>query len=185
MGYNLFMKLLFDFLPIALFFGCFKFYGVYVATIVMLIASLLQTMIFWLKHRRIEITHGVNLVIVLILGSATILLKNEMFIKWKPTAVYWIFAALFLGSQLIGKKSFLERLMNSKITLPKKVWQRLNVSWVIFFVLMGALNLYVAYSYNMDTWVNFKLFGTLGATIVFVILQSIYMGKYLKDPETK
>ena len=106
------MKLLFDFFPIVLFFIGYKFYGIYVATITIIIASLLQTGVFWLKHRRIELAHGITLFLVLTLGAATLLLRNEMFIKWKPTAIYWVFALLFWGSQAIGKKSLLERLMS-------------------------------------------------------------------------
>jgi intracellular septation protein len=177
------MKLLFDFFPIALFFLCYKFYGIYVATIAMIVASLLQTGTFWLKHKRIEFTHGITLFLVLTLGAATLFFHNEMFIKWKPTAVYWIFALFFVGSQVIGTKSLLERLMGGKISLPSIVWQRLNFSWAIFFICMGGINLYVAYHYDTNVWVNFKLFGTLGSTVVFVILQSLYMGKYLKEPQ--
>jgi len=177
------MKLLFDFLPIALFFLSYKFYGLYVATKVMIVASLLQTGTFWLKHRRVELTHGVTLVLVLILGAATLFFHNEIFIKWKPTAVYWIFALLCLGSQVIGTKPLLERLMGGKVTLPKAIWHRLNSSWAVFFICMGSINLYVAYHFNTSSWVTFKLFGILGGTILFVILQSIYMGKYLKDPQ--
>lgn len=177
------MKLLFDFFPIVLFFLGYKFYGIYVATTVMIIASLLQTGAFWFKHRRFELTHVVTLVLVIMLGAATLLFHNELFIKWKPTAIYWVFALLFLGSQVIGSKPLLERLMGSKITLPKSVWYRLNLSWVIFFVLMGGINLYVAYKFNTDIWVNFKLFGALGGTLIFGILQSLYMAKYLKDPQ--
>lgn len=175
--------MLFDLLPIALFFIGYKFYGIYVATAIIIIASVLQTAFFWFKHRKFEFTHSVTLILVLILGTATILLKNEMFIKWKPTAIYEIFALVFLGSQIIGKKTLIERLMGSKITLPKKVWIRLNISWAIFFACMGAVNIYVAYNYNTDAWVNFKLFGTLGGTLLFGILQSLYMAKYLEDPQ--
>ncbi|MDR1057355.1 MAG: septation protein A [Coxiellaceae bacterium] len=177
------MKLLFDFLPMVLFFISYKLYGIYIATIVIVIASLLQTGIFWLKHRRIEFIHMITLVLVLILGAATLLSHNEMFIKWKPTAIYWVFALLFLGSQMIGNKLLVERLMGSKITLPKNVWKQLNLSWVIFFVLMGGINLYVAYYFNTDIWVNFKLFGALGGTVIFGILQSLYMAKYLKNQQ--
>jgi intracellular septation protein len=176
------VKLLFDFFPITLFFLSYKFYGIYVATIVMIIASLLQTGMFWLKHRKIELTHGITLILVLVLGAATLFFHNEMFIKWKPTAIYWLLALLFLGSQMIGKKSILERLMSGKVTLPKNVWRRLDTSWAVFFICMGNANLYIAYHFNTNTWVNFKLFGTMGGTAVFVILQSLYMGKHLKDP---
>lgn len=177
------MKLLFDFLPIVLFFISYKLYGIYIATIVIIIASLLQTGIFWLKHRKIEFTHAITLVLVSVLGIATILLHNEMFIKWKPTAIYWLFALLFLGSEFIGTKTLLERLMDNKVNLPKAIWQKLNFAWIVFFIVMGAINIYVAYNFNTDIWVNFKLFGALGGTLIFGILQSLYMAKYLKNAE--
>jgi intracellular septation protein len=171
------MKLLFDFFPIVLFFIGYKFYGIFIATIIGMIASLLQVGFFWFKHRRIEITHAITLILILVLGAATLFLHNAIFIKWKPTAIYWVFSLLFLGSQLIGTKPFIQHLMGDKITLPQNVWQRLNLSWAMFFVLMGGINLYVAYQFSTDVWVNFKLFGTLGSTIVFGILQSIYILK--------
>ena len=177
------MKLLFDFFPIVLFFLGYKFYGIYAATMTMIVASLLQTGIFWLKHRRLELTHVITLASGLILGAATLFFHNEIFIKWKPTAIYWVFAILFGGSQIIGSQPLIERLMGNKISLPKLVWQRLNLCWAVFFAGMGAINLYIAYQFNTNVWVNFKLFGTLGGTIIFVILQSLYMGKYLKDPQ--
>jgi len=177
------MKLLFDFFPILLFFVGYKFFGIFVATIIAMIASLLQVGFFWFKHRRIEITHAVTLILILVLGTATLFLHDSIFIKWKPTAIYWVFSLLFMGSQFIGNKPFIQRLMDNKIDLPQNVWQRLNLSWAIFFVCMGGINLYVAYKFSTDIWVNFKLFGTLGSTIVFGILQSLYMAKYLKNSQ--
>jgi intracellular septation protein len=178
------MKLLFDFFPILLFFLGYKFYGIYVATIIAMIASLLQVGFFWLKHRRIEIMHAITLVLILILGTATIFSHNAIFIKWKPTAIYWVFALLFFGSQFIGNKPFIQRLMGDKITLPQNIWQKLNLSWALFFSSMGGVNIFVAYKFSTEIWVNFKLFGTLGGTLIFGILQSIYMAKYLKNTQT-
>lgn len=175
------MKLLFDFFPIVIFFVIFKFFGIYYATFAAMISSILQVGIFWLKHRRIEIMHVITLFSILILGSATLLSHNVMFIKWKPTALYWIFALIFFGSQIIGEKPLIQRMMEGKIALPQKAWLQLNYSWVIFFGAMGCLNLYVAYNYSTNAWVNFKLFGILGSTIVFGILQSIYMARFMRD----
>ena len=148
---------------------------------VIIAASLIQAGAFWLKHRRIELSHSITLILVLTLGAATVLFKNEMFIKWKPTAVYWIFALILLGSQFIGSKPAIEHLMGNKIALPKEAWQKLNFSWTLFFIVMGTVNLYVAYNFNTDVWVNFKMFGALGGTLIFGILQSLYMARYLKD----
>lgn len=175
------MKILFDFLPIFVFFISYKFYGIYIATILILLVTLAQTGFMWFKHKKIELNHLITMVLVIVLGLATIFLRNELFIKWKPTAIYWVFAVLFFGSQFVGKKSFLELMVGQKVALPSHAWRVLSMSWTIFFLIMGIVNLYVAYNFSTDVWVNFKLFGSLGATIVFVILQSFYMGKYLKD----
>lgn len=179
------MKLLFDFFPIMLFFISYKFYGIYIATSVVMVSSLLQIGVLWFKHRKVEFTHIITLILVSVLGAATLFFRNELFIKWKPTAIYWVFALLFLGSQIIGEKPLVQHLMGSKITLPKNIWNRLNLSWVLFFSCMGGINLYVAYQFNTDIWVNFKLFGVLGGTIIFGVLQSLYMTKHLKDPQKK
>ncbi len=179
------MKLLIDFFPILLFFISYKIFGIYIATIVTMIASLLQIGLFWLKYRRIELTHIIALILISVLGTATLLLHNAIFIKWKPTAIYWVLALLFLGSQIIGSKPFIQRLIGNKISLPQNIWHRLNLSWAIFFACMGGVNLYVAYNFSTDIWVNFKLFGFLGSTIVFGVLQSLYMRKYLKQEPTE
>lgn len=174
------MKLLFDFFPILLFFIAYKFFGIFVATAVAMVASLFQVGYYWIRHHRVEMLHVITLVTILILGSATLLLRNIMFIKWKPTVIYWIFALAFLITQFFGPKTLLERMMDKQITLPQTLWKRLNLSWVIFWALMGIANLYVVYNYNTNTWVNFKLFGTLGLTIVFVIGQSYFMRKHIE-----
>jgi intracellular septation protein len=174
------MKLLFDFFPILLFFIAYKLFGIYVATAVAMLASFLQVASCWFKHHRFESTHLITLVIILLLGSATIFLHNAMFIKWKPTAVYWIFALLFLTTQFIGNKTLIQRMLDKKVSLPKLIWQRLNLTWGIFFAVMGIANLYVVYNFTTNIWVDFKLFGTLGLTILFVVLQSFYIGRYIE-----
>ena len=173
------MKLLFDFFPIFLFFIAFKCFGIYIATATTMVASLLQVIVYWLKHRRFESLHIITLVTVVLLGGSTLLLHNDLFIKWKPTAIYWVFALAFLCSQFIGKKTLIQRLLDSKLSLPRNVWQRLNVSWAVFFVVMGIANIYVLYHFSTNAWVNFKLFGTLGLTVVFMVIQAIYMTKYM------
>jgi len=186
------MKLFFDFLPIVLFFIAYKFgggiytwdgqeydiKGIYVATAVMIVATVLQTSFNWLVHRKIEKSHLITLVLVLVLGGATLWLQNPDFIKWKPTAVNWLFALAFLGAHIFTDKSLLERMMAEHIQLPTAIWFRLNIAWVLFFILSGAANLYVAFNFDEATWVNFKLFGLLGITIVFIIAQSIYLAKH-------
>lgn len=178
------MKLLFDFFPILLFFISFKFFGIYIATATTMAASIVQVGLYWLKHRRFEMLHMITLFVVVIFGGSTLLLHNDLFIKWKPTAIYWVFALAFFGSQFIGKKPLIERMLGGQMTLPNKIWQRLNYSWIIFFIIMGIANVYVLYHFSTNAWVNFKLFGTLGLTVVFLILQAIYMSKYMQTDTT-
>lgn len=173
------MKLLFDFFPILLFFIAYKLGGIYIATGVAMLASSGQVTGYWLKYHRFEMMHIITLLFILLLGGATLLLHNEMFIKWKPTAIYWAFGLFFTITQFIGKKPLIQRMMDEKVDLPKTIWQRLNIGWAVFFILMGFINLYVVYNFNTNTWVNFKLFGTLGLTILFVLAQALYMAKYI------
>jgi len=178
------MKFLFDFFPVILFFVIFKSYddqmlGIIAATKAMIAASFIQISLFWIKNRRFENMHLITLALVAVLGGATIYFENADFIKWKPTAVNWIFGVVFLASEFIGKKSILRRMMEKNISLPDPVWTRLNYSWSTFFVLLGAINLYVAFTYSLDTWVDFKTYGLLGLTFVFVILQAFYMARYV------
>lgn len=172
------MKLLFEFFPIVAFFIVYKFFGIYTATAVTMVAYIVQITVFWIKYHRFEKLHLIALASVLVLGGATLLLHDTLFIKWKPTALYWIFSLVFLISQFAGKKTIIERLMNSQITLPSHVWQRLNLSWVIFFGLMGFINLYIAYHFSTNFWVNFKL-STIGIILVFGLAQAFFMAKYL------
>lgn len=175
------MKLLYDFFPILLFFVAYKLYGIYVATATAIVATILQVALFWLRHRRVEKMHVITLAIIVLFGGATLLLKDPVFIKWKPTVAYWLFAAVFLGSQFIGGKSLVERMMGHAIQTTRAVWQRLNLAWVVFFVAMGLVNLYVAYHYSEDTWVNFKLFGLMGLTFLFVLAQGVVLARFIED----
>ena len=177
------MKLLFDFLPIAIFFGVYKYTGdIIIATAVLIPATLIQMLVTWVRTHKMEKMQLVTLGLVIVLGGATVLLKDKTFIQWKPTVVNWLFAVAFLGSQYIGAKNLVQRMMESAVELPSRVWTRLNLAWVVFFVLMGALNLVVAYSMSEEAWVNFKLFGMLGLTLVFIVLQGIYISRHM--PET-
>lgn len=180
------MKFLFDFFPIALFFITFKFYddpqqGVLAATAVAIVATILQVLVFWLKNRRVEKMHIITLVLITVLGGATLILKDPFFIKWKPTAVNWMFALAFFGSQFIGSKPFVKRMMAHAVELPEHVWMKLNMAWVVFFTAMGFANLYVAFSFSLSIWVDFKTYGMLGLTVLFVILQAIYLARHMPD----
>ena len=177
------MKMLFDFFPVLLFFVVFKMYDIYTATAVLMIACLIQTVGHRLMHGVFEKSHLITLVLVTIFGGLTLVLQDEVFIKWKPTAINWLFAVVFVGSQFIGEKTIIERMMGSNIELPSHVWTRLNLAWALFFVVLGALNIYVAFSFDTDTWVNFKLFGLMGLTLAFVVAQSLYLMPYFKQAE--
>jgi len=175
------MKFLADFFPVLLFFITYKVYDIYVATAVAIAASFAQVGFHWFRHRRFETMHLVTLAIMVFFGGATLLLQDEMFIKWKPTVINWIFAAVFIGSHFIGEKTIIQRMMGQAMTLPQPVWFKLNISWILFFTITGLINLYVVYNFDTDTWVNFKLFGLMGLTFAFVFLQIPFLAKYLKS----
>ena len=206
------MKILFDFLPIALFFGMFKYAEgnkdwaaatatewlgfmvsggvvgvaeapVLLATVVVIVATLAQ--ILWLKSRskKVDTMLWVSLGLVTVLGGATIYFHSESFIKWKPTVLYWVMGSALLLGQLVFKKNGIKSVMGTQMNLPDSVWRVVNFSWVGFFAAMGFLNLYVAFNFPTSTWVNFKLFGGIGLMVVFVTVQAIYLNKHIKsDP---
>ena len=177
------MKLLFDFFPILLFFICYKFFGIYVATAVAMGASVFQVIFHRLKHQRYEKMHLISMSLIMVLGGATLFFHNPWFIKWKPTGIYWLSALIFLGSAFIGRKTVIQKMMEGNISLPKIIWGRLNTAWALFFIVMGALNLYVAYYYDTDFWVNFKLFGGAGFTVLFVFFQAIYLTRHVVEKD--
>ena len=174
------MKLLFDFLPIFFFFIAYMLFDIYTATAVAIATSALQVFGFWLKFRKFDMMQVITLATIGTLGTATIVFHNPLFFKWKPTVIYWAFGIIFLGSQIIGHKPFLQRLMDSKITLPRMVWHHLNSAWAVFFIVLGFVNIYVAYNYSTTTWVYFKFIGAMGCTLVFAIAQSFYMVRFAK-----
>ena len=177
------MKFLFDLFPIILFFVAYKMYDIYVATAVAIAAAFVQTGLFWIKNRRFEKMHLITLGILIVFGGLTLALRDPVFIKWKPTVVNWLFAAVFLGARLFSKTSLIERMMGHAVSVPAQIWDRLNWAWVLFFVFIGIINLYVAFNYSEDTWVNFKLFGMMGLTLVFVFGQAFYLGRYMETTE--
>ena len=175
------MKLLLDFFPIALFFVAFKIWGIYVATAVAIVATIAQ--IAWLRYStgKIEPMQWLSLGIIVVFGGATILAHDETFIKWKPTVLYWLMGGALAVGLLVFRKNLLKSLMGAQLELPDNAWRAMNWSWVAFFAVMGVLNLWVAYSFDTNTWVNFKLFGGLGLMAVFVIGQALFLGRYVKD----
>jgi intracellular septation protein len=208
------MKLLFDFFPIILFFVTFKYaesqkdwaarfatdhFGnvvsggvvgvaeapVLLATVVVILATIVQIAYLLARRRKIDLMLWVSLILVVALGSATIWFRSETFIKWKPSVLYWAMGLAFWLSQLIFRKNLLQALIGGQLTLPAPVWQRLNFAWVAFFGLMGLLNIYVAYTFSTDTWVNFKLFGGIGLMLLFTLGQGVYLSRYLPSDETR
>ncbi len=175
------MKLLFDLIPVLLFFVAYKIWGIYVATAVAIAATVLQ--IIWTKYRhgKVDTMLWVTFAIVSILGGATLLLHNENFIKLKPTALYWIFSAILLFSNLFFNKNLMRALLHEKIALPVHAWNRLNLIWSLFFAALGFINLYVAYNFSTDSWVNFKLFGFTGLMVIFILAQGAWLAKYIDE----
>jgi intracellular septation protein len=198
------MKFLLDFFPVVLFFIAYKFFGdlppqliefanslpfvsinakepkdaIYFATLVIIIATILQNIGHYFVFKKLEKMHLISLGILLAFGTLTLAFKDPLFIKWKVSIFNWVFSAIIIGSQFIGEKPVIERMMSHAIEVPKNIWKQINLSWGVFFALVGVVNIYVAYSYSEETWVNFKLFGVLGLTLVFMIAQGVYLAKH-------
>ena len=186
------MKFLFDFFPLLAFFIAFylpedRQQGIYVATYTIIVASFIQIAVYWLLYKKVEKMHVITFVVVLIFGAMTIYFQDERFIKWKPTIVNWCFALIFIGSHFIGDKTLFQRMINmadNKLSLPEHVWRRVNISWGYFFIFLGFVNLYVAFTFDTEFWVNFKAWGMTLINITFLIGICIYMYKYIKEEET-
>lgn len=180
------MKFLFDLIPVILFFIAFKTFDIYVATGVVIAATVAQIGWVWHRHRKVDTMLWVSLGLVSVFGGATLLLHDENFIKWKPTILYWLFAVVLLGSATVFGKNLIRSMLEQQLQVPDALWFRLNLAWVGFFSIMGCLNLFVAFNYSTDTWVNFKLFGTMGMMIIFIIAQGLLLAKYVEpDVEEK
>lgn len=206
------MKFLFDLFPVILFFASFKvseanpqaaadligpLLGVIglgasitakqapilVATLVVILATAIQIGWVWLRHGKVDKMLWVSLVLVVFFGGLTLIFHDETFIKWKPTVLYWIFAGALLFSATVLKKNLIRGMLEAQMQLPEKLWQGLNLAWIGFFILMGVLNLLIAFAFDLptDIWVNFKLFGGMGLMIVFIVAQSIFLAKYIEE----
>lgn len=175
------MKFLFDLFPVILFFVAFKAYDIFVATAVAIAATVLQIAWLWIRHRRVDNMMRINLAIIILFGGATLAFQDETFIKWKPTVLYWLLSTVLLASHYMFNKNLIRAMLEKQMTLPLNVWSKLNLSWVAFFLFMGCINLYVAFSYSIDDWVTFKLFGATGLMIVFIVVQMLMLGKYMKE----
>jgi intracellular septation protein len=177
-----FMKFVFDLFPVVLFFVAFKLQGIYVATAVAIAATIVQIGWVWYRHRKVDAMLWVSLAVIGVFGGATLLLHDETFIKWKPSVLYWLFGGVLLFAQVFFGKNLIRALMGRELRLPDDIWNKLNASWIVFFGAMGVANLLVAYNFDTETWVNFKVFGGLGLTLAFVVLQGLALSRFM-DPE--
>lgn len=179
------LNFLYEFLPILLFFIAFKLYDFYVATMVGIGVSAFQLIFTSIWKKRIDRKQLFTLVIFIIFGGMTLYFHQPIFLKWKPSIIFWIFGVILLISQFIGQKNVMQRLLEKtledKAALPDKVWSRLNLAWAVFFITLGTLNIYIAYTFSTETWVNFKLYGILGLLFTFSFLQALYLSRYVKD----
>jgi intracellular septation protein len=177
------MKFLFELFPILLFFIAFKFKGIFFATAVAIIASIIQIAVAYFRSKKVEPTMWISLAVILVFGSATLIFRNEVFIKWKPTILYWIFSGTIFTIRFMFNKNAMKGLLEKQLQLPVQIWERVNMSWGIFFAVLGAVNLFVAYKFSTATWVNFKLFGIMGLVFLFAILQSLFLAPHLPKEE--
>ncbi|GAB3489481.1 septation protein A [Curvibacter fontanus] len=173
------MKLLIDFFPILLFFGAYKFYDIYVATAVLMAATVLQTGLIYAIDRKLQAMQKITLLLILVFGTLTLALHDDRFIKWKPTVLYAAMAIALAVALWVMKKNYLKLLLGSQLELPDPVWMRLNVVWIVYCAFMAALNGYVAAFYSTEVWVNFKLWG-YAFPLVFIIGQGLYIARYMK-----
>lgn len=177
------MQIFIDYIPIVVFFVAYFVKDLYFATAVLMGVMPVLLAVQWLLTRKVNRIYLGSTVLVLVLGGATLFLRNPQFIYWKPTALNWIIALVFLGSQWVGDKPIVQRMLESAAELEPRQWQSLNSVWVGFFLLVGALNIWIAYNFSEAFWVNFKLFGMLGLTVVFILLQSLWLSSAMKKPD--
>ena len=175
------MKFLFDLFPVILFFAAFKMADIYVATGVAIVATLGQIAWVRFRGRRVEPMLWASFAIITVFGSATLVLQDETFIKWKPTVLYWLFSLVIAGGALFFRKNMIRTILAGQISLPERIWARLNWSWAAFFACMGLANLYFAFNYPTDVWVNFKLFGGMGLMFAFVIAQALFLARHIEE----
>ena len=169
------MRILVDFLPIIVFFVTYKYAGVYAATGAIIIAMAFQIAVQWFRDKKVNKMLLISAILVSVFGGITLLVRDPIFIQWKPTVVNWLFALAFFGSRYIGNKTLAEKMMGQAVKLETKIWRQLNLMWIGNFTFLGAANLYVVYNYDEATWVNFKLFGMLGLTLLMVLIQVFWI----------
>ena len=174
------MQLLADFFPLILFFIAFKWQGIFFATSIAIAASIVQIAYLRWKRGRVAAVNWLSLAIIVVFGGATLILQDEMYIKWKPTVLYALFGAILAGGRLLFNRNLLSHLM-AGISLPAAIWSRLTWSWVAFFAFMGVANWYVAFHYPTETWVNFKVWGGIGLFLVFALAQGMLLARHVQE----
>ncbi len=199
------MKLLFDLFPVILFFASFKYSEkhpdvaadllgqllgngapvaqapILLATVVVIAATFAQIAWVWFRHGKVDKMLWVSLVLVVVFGGMTLIFQDETFIKWKPTILYWVFAGSMAFTAVVLKRNAIRALLGEQMELPEPLWNRVNLSWIGFFLFMGALNLFVAFNFPTDIWVNFKLFGGMGLLLLFVLAQGFVLSRYIEE----
>ncbi|HGM5489543.1 TPA: septation protein A [Serratia fonticola] len=179
------MKQFLDFLPLIVFFAFYKLYDIYVASGALIVATALALIFTWLKYRKVEKMTLITFAMVAVFGTLTLVFHNDLFIKWKVTAIYTLFALALLISQLVLKKPLIQRMLGKELTLPDKVWNNLNIAWALFFLACGLANIYVAFWLPQDVWVNFKVFGLTVLTLVFTLLSGVYIYRHMPEEQKK
>lgn len=199
------MKFFIEFLPVVLFFAAYKLYSlipvdtidsinsvlpfsfavgkesdaIYFATLIAIIISGITVLVHYIKYKDFNKNQTITFVLFIIFGGATLMFRDPTFIKWKPTVINLVFALIFFGSTFIGDKPLAQRFLGGALDAPKHIWLKLNTAWIIFFVVIAAINLYIAYNFSEEFWVNFKLFGMTGLTFAFIIIQIIVLSRYI------
>lgn len=179
------MKQFLDFLPLIVFFAFYKLYDIYVASGALIAATALALVFTWFKYRKIEKMTLITFVMVAVFGTLTLVFHNDLFIKWKVTVIYTLFALALLVSQVVLKKPLIQRMLGKELTLPNKVWSNLNLAWAVFFLVCGLANIYVAFWLPQDVWVNFKVFGLTALTLVFTLVSGIYIYRHMPTEQKK
>jgi len=187
------MKFLFDFFPLIAFYAAYQLYksyyeaenAIFAATAAIIVATIIQVGYNWFRHRKIEKMHIITVVGVTIFGGLTLIFHDAAFIKWKVSIINWLFGLVLIGSQFIGDKTIIEKMLSSVVDLPRAVGSKLNLSWAIFFISLGFLNIYIFKNFDEETWVGFKVYGMLGLTFIFIVIQGIYLSRYITEDSSE
>lgn len=184
------MHLFYDLFPVILFFFAFKYYGIYVATAVGIVATAIQVLSTRLIKRKWDSVQVITFTVFVLFGGMTLYFHNPIFVKWKPTVVFWIFGLVILFTHYFTHKPLIQRLMERSLqekgaVIKQDVWKKLNLMWTCFFLFLGGINLYVAYFYSNEAWVNFKLYGITSCLLIFSLLQAVYLMRHMSEVKSQ